>query len=57
MKKKDQKDLKSRARAFFFQDIFKIYLRKNLGQSDIFMDNIWTKIKRDTQYQLENIQD
>lgn len=32
---------------------FKAFLRKNLGDSRAFVDSIWSRIKRDFQYQLE----
>ena len=36
---------------------FKTFLRKNLGDSWAFVDSIWSKLKRDSQYQLEEVQD
>ena len=36
---------------------FKAFLRKNLGDSRVFVDGIWSKLKRDSQYQLEEVQD
>ena len=36
---------------------FKAFLRKNLGDSTSFVDNIWSKVKRDSQYQQEEVQD
>ena len=36
---------------------FKAFLRKNLGESKSFVDSIWKKLKRDSQYQLEEIYD
>ena len=30
---------------------------KYLGEFTIFVDNIWSKIKRDSEYQLEEVQD
>ena len=36
---------------------FKAFLRKNLGKSKSFVDNIWRKLKRDFQYQLEEVYD
>ena len=36
---------------------FKAFLRKNLGDSRSFVDTIWSNIKRDSQYQLEEVQD
>lgn len=36
---------------------FKGFLRKNLGDSRAFVDGIWSKLKRDSQYQLEDVQD
>ena len=32
---------------------FKAFLRKNLGESKLFVDSIWRKLKKDSQYQLE----
>ena len=29
---------------------FKAFLRKNLGESKLFVDSIWRKLKKDTQY-------
>ena len=34
---------------------FKAFLWKNLGESKSFVDNIWSKLKRDSQYQLEEV--
>lgn len=36
---------------------FKAFLRKNIKDSRAFVDSIWSKLKRDSQYQLEEIQD
>ena len=36
---------------------FKVFLRKDLGSSQAFIDNIWSKFRRDSQYQLEEAQD
>lgn len=36
---------------------FKSFLRKNLGDSRAFVDGIWSKVKRDSQFQLEEVQD
>lgn len=36
---------------------FKAFLRKNLGDSRSFVDNIWSKIKLESQYQLEEARD
>ena len=36
---------------------FKNFLRKNLGDSRAFVDSIWSKTKRDSQYQDETVQD
>ena len=36
---------------------FKAFLRKNLGESKSFVDSIWRKLKRDSQYQLEEVYD
>ena len=32
---------------------FKIFLRKNLGHSQALINSIWSKFRRDSQYQLE----
>ena len=32
---------------------FKAFLRKDLGSSQVFIDSIWSKFRRDSQYQLE----
>ena len=37
--------------------LFKAFLRKNLGESKSFVDSIWRKLKRDSQYQLEEVYD
>ena len=36
---------------------FKAFLQKNLGSSQAFIDSIWSKFKRDSQYQLEEARD
>ena len=36
---------------------FKTFLWKNLGDSQAFVDGIWSKLKQDSQYQLEEVQD
>ena len=36
---------------------FKTFLRKDLGNSQAFIDNIWSKFRRDSQYQLEEARD
>ena len=36
---------------------FKDFLRKNLGDSRAFVDNICKKVKRDSQYQDKSVQD
>ena len=36
---------------------FKVFLRKNLRESKSFVDSIWRKLKRDSQYQLEEVYD
>lgn len=36
---------------------FKAFLRKNLGDSRSFVDDIWGKIKHNSQHQLEEVQD
>ena len=36
---------------------FKAFLHKGLGSSQAFIDSIWSKFRRDSQYQLEKAQD
>ena len=36
---------------------FKAFFWKNLGDSQAFIDGIWSKLKRDSQYQLKEVQD
>ena len=36
---------------------FKAFLQKNLGESKLFVDSIWKKLKRDSQYRLEEVYD
>ena len=36
---------------------FKAFLWKNLGESKSFVDSIWKKLKKDSQYQLEKLYD
>lgn len=36
---------------------FKAFLWKNLGDSRAFVDIIWSKVKQDSQYQQEEVQD
>ena len=38
-------------------DEFKAFLRRSLGDSRAFVNTIWSKIKRDSQYQQEEVQD
>ena len=38
-------------------DEFKTFLRRSLGDSQVFVDAYWGKIKRDSQYQLEEVLD
>ncbi len=38
-------------------DEFKAFLRKTLGDSRVFVDSYWTKIRRDSQYQQEKVLD
>ena len=38
-------------------DEFKVFLRRSLGDSRAFVDGFWRKIKRDSQYQQEDVQD
>ena len=35
---------------------FKAFLQKNLGDSWAFVDGIWSKLKRDFQYQLKEVE-
>lgn len=36
---------------------FKTFLQKNLGDSRAFVDTIWSRVKRGSQYQREEVQD
>ncbi len=36
-------------------DKFKAFLRKSLGESNAFIGHVWSKLRRDTQYQLEEV--
>ena len=36
---------------------FKAFLRKNLGDSRAFVDTTWSRVKRDSQFQQEEVQD
>ena len=36
---------------------FKAFLRKDIESSQAFIDSIWSKFRRDSQYQLEKVQD
>ena len=36
---------------------FKAFLRKDLGSFQVFIDGIWSKFRRDSQYQLEEARD
>ncbi len=38
-------------------DKFKAFLRKSLGESNAFVGHVWSKLRRDTQHQSEEIQD
>ena len=38
-------------------DEFKVFLQKSLRDSRAFVDSYWTKIRRDSQYQQEEVQD
>ena len=38
-------------------DKFKAFLQQSLGESTAFVNSIWSKIKRDSQYQQEEVQD
>ena len=37
--------------------VFKIFLQKDLGNSQTFINNIWSMFRRDSQYQLEKAWD
>ncbi len=36
---------------------FKAFLRKSLGESNAFVGHVWSKLRGDTQHQLEEVQD
>ncbi len=36
---------------------FKAFLRKSLGESNAFVGHVWSKLRGDAQYQLEEVQD
>ena len=38
-------------------DKFKAFFQKSLGKSTVFVNSIWSKIKKDFQYQQEKVQD
>ncbi len=38
-------------------DEFKAFLRKSLGESNAFIGHVWSKLRGDTQHQLEEVQD
>ncbi len=38
-------------------DEFKVFLKKSLGESNTFVSHVWFKLRGDTQYQSEEIQD
>ncbi len=38
-------------------DKFKAFLRKNLGESNVFVSHVWSKLRGDAQHQLEEVQD
>ena len=38
-------------------DEFKAFLRKSLGESTAFVNNIWSKIRKNSQYQQEDVQE
>ncbi len=38
-------------------DEFKAFLRKSLGESNAFVGHVWNKLRGDTQYQSEEVQD
>ncbi len=38
-------------------DKFKTFLRKSLSETTSFVDSIWNKIKKDSEYQLKEVQD
>ena len=52
-----QHKLRSRAVAPLPWNEFKAFLRKSLGDSRSFVDTIWSRIRRDSQYQQEEVQD
>ncbi len=37
-------------------DEFKAFLRKSLGESNVFIGHVWSKLRGDAQYQLEEVQ-
>ena len=43
--------------AFMSWEEFKAFLRQSLGESDAFVGNVWTKMRSDSQHQLEKVQD
>ncbi len=38
-------------------DVFKAFLRKSLGESNAFVGHVWSKLKRNAQHSLEEVQD
>ena len=42
---------------FITQEQFEVFVKKSLEDSTLFMDNILNKIKKDSQYQQEEVQD
>lgn len=38
-------------------DKFKAFLQKSLSKTTFFVDSIWNKIKKDSEYQLKKVQD
>ena len=51
------KCLRGKKVAFITWVEFKAFLQKNLGESKSFVNSIWKKLKKDSQYQLEEIYD
>ncbi len=43
--------------AFMTWDEFKAFLKKSLGESNVFVGHVWSKLRGDAQYQLEEVQD
>ncbi len=47
---------RSRAMPLSWEEL-KAFLRKNLGESNAFVGSVWSRMKGDSQYQLEEVQD